>query len=162
MQEAQAKAEAEEKKLQNGDITGQLFVKAEWMNQGPLMPPVKSENIFKRPKSGKNRREFSQQEETLMLLRQLYIDVNDPRNEHVIRVLRETKNEYLVRLLFSDSKNLLADSEPFRHKLLKARNKDVTLKDIFVPMLEAELIDSSRTSFYLHHLETLFRDEAYI
>ncbi len=97
-----------------------------------------------------------------MLLRQLYIDVNDPRNEHVIRVLRETKNEFLVRLLFADSKNLLADTEPFRHKLLKARNKDVTLKDIFIPMLEAELIDSSRTQFFLHHLETLFRDEAYI
>jgi len=34
-----------------------------------------------------------------MLLKQLYIDVNDPRNEMIIRVLKETKNEFLVRLL---------------------------------------------------------------
>jgi hypothetical protein len=62
-----------------------------------------------------------------MLLKQLYIDVNDPRNEMIIKVLKETKNEFLVRLLSQDSKNLLAGDEPFRHKLLKARNKDPTM-----------------------------------
>lgn len=91
------------------------------------MPPIKSENLFKKPKSAKNRREYTQREETLMLLKQLYIDVNDPRNEMVIRMLKETKNEFLVKLLQQDSKNLLADDEPFRHKLLKARNKDANL-----------------------------------
>ena len=54
----------------------------------------------------------------MMLMRQLYIDVNDPRNQHIIKVLRETKNEFLVNLLRGDSKNLMADSAPFRHKLL--------------------------------------------
>jgi len=88
--------------------------------------------------------------------------VNDPRNETIIKLLKETKNEFLAKLLYNDSKNLLADDEPFRHKLLKARNKDVTLANVFIPMLESELIDSSRTQFFLHHLEQLFREEAYI
>ena len=44
-----------------------------------------------------------------MLLKQLYIDVNDPRNQHIIKLLRETKNEFLVNLLSMDSKNLMAD-----------------------------------------------------
>ena len=77
-------------------------------------------------------------------------------------MLKETKNEFLVRLLGQDSKNLLADEEPFRHKLLKARNKDVLLQKAFIPMLEAELIDSTRTTFYLNHLESLFREQAYL
>lgn len=77
-------------------------------------------------------------------------------------MLKETKNEFLVRLLSQDSKNLLADDEPFRHKLLKARNKDANLAQVFIPMLESELIDSSRTQFYLSHLEQLFRAEAYL
>lgn len=76
----------------------------------------------------------------------------------IIKVLKETKNEFLVRLLNQDSKNLLASDEPFRHKLLKARHKDVTLSNVFIPMLESELIDSSRTPFFLNHLETLFRE----
>ena len=29
-------------------------------------------------------------------------------------------------------------------------------------MLEAELIDSTRTTFYLNHLESLFREQAYL
>jgi len=43
-----------------------------------------------------------------MLLRQLYIDVNDPRNEQIITILREQKNEFLVKLFKEDSKNLLS------------------------------------------------------
>lgn len=37
------------------DINGEVFVKAEWKNYGPHMPPIKSENLFKKPKSAKNR-----------------------------------------------------------------------------------------------------------
>ncbi len=44
-----------------------------------------------------------------MLLKQLYIDVNDPRNEQILTVLREQKNEFLVRLFKEDSKNMLSD-----------------------------------------------------
>lgn len=104
----QAKKDAEEERLQRDDITGQVYVKAEWKGNGPIMPPVKSENLFKKPKKGKNRRDYTQQEETLMLLKQLYIDVNDPRNEQIITILREQKNEFLVKLFKEDSKNLLS------------------------------------------------------
>lgn len=43
-----------------------------------------------------------------MLLRELYIDVNDPRNERIIRFIKENKNEFLIRLLDEDSKNPLS------------------------------------------------------
>ena len=103
MKKKQDEEEAKEKQLQEGDITGEMFIKAEWKNNGPVMPPIKSENLFKKPKSAKNRREVTQKEETLMLLKQLYIDVNDPRNEDILKMLKETKNEFLVRLLNNDS-----------------------------------------------------------
>lgn len=96
-----------------------------------------------------------------MIHKNLYIDVNDPRNEMVIRMLKETKNDFLVRLLYQDSRNLLADDEPFRHKLLKARNKDVDLANKFIPFLESELIDSSKSTLFLTKLEELYRNEAY-
>ena len=99
----------------------------------------------------------------MMLLKQLYIDVNDPRNQRIIKILRETKNEFLVNLLTADARNLMCDSKPFRHKLLAARAKDTTgFGKVFIPMLESELIDSTRSSFYLKQLEELFRNEAYL
>lgn len=42
-----------------------------------------------------------------MLLRHLYIDVNDPRNERIIKILKETKNEFLLKLLREDAKTQL-------------------------------------------------------
>lgn len=57
---------------------------------------------------------------------------------------------------------MLANEEPFRHKLLKARNRDITLSNMYIPMLESEIIDNTRTPYFLHYLETLFRNEAYI
>ena len=98
-----------------------MFIKAEWKGSGPKMPPIRSENLFKKPMVHKNRKRYTSGEELMMLLRQLYIDVNDPRNQAIIKVLRETKNEFLVNLLRSDAKNMMADSAPFRHKLLLAR-----------------------------------------
>lgn len=127
------------------------------------MPPIRSENLFKKPLLHKNRKQYTQDEELKMLLKQLYIDVNDPRNQMIIKILRETKNEFLVNLLTADSKNQLAESTPFRHKLLAARAKDPAgFKKVFIPMLDSELIDSSRSSFYLQQLEQLFRNEAYL
>ena len=80
--------------------------------------------------------------------------MNDPRNQCIIKILRETKNEFLITLLTADSKNLMATCNPFRHKLLAARAKDPTgFGKIFVPMLETELIDSTKASFYLEQLE---------
>jgi hypothetical protein len=45
----------EGKPAEKVDIEGEIFVKAEWKNNGPVMPPIKSENLFKKPKSAKNR-----------------------------------------------------------------------------------------------------------
>ena len=64
MSEAQKKAHQEkldkeriaEEEAVAKDICGEIFVKAEWKNFGPHMPPIKSENLFKKPKSAKNRK----------------------------------------------------------------------------------------------------------
>ena len=84
-----------------------------------------------------------------MLLRQLYIDVNDPRNEKIIKFIKETKNEFLIHLLNEDSKNGLASIQPFRHKLMEARTKDPFLSKIPIPLLENEIIDNTRSKFFL-------------
>ena len=97
-----------------------------------------------------------------MLLRHLYIDVNDPRNQTVIKLLREQKNDFLKRLLDQDSKNLLTECQPFRHKLLQARVFDShTYGQQFIPMLESELIESWRSEVYLDLLESLFKKDAF-
>lgn len=90
-----------------------------------------------------------------MLLRQLYIDVNDPRNERIIRFLKETKNEFLQKLLLEDSKNPLFSTGPFRHMLLEARAKDPDLAKVVIPLLEKEIIENS---FLLDKLEILYRE----
>ena len=95
-------------------------------------------------------------------MKTLYIDVNDPRNEFIIKLLRETRNEFLVRLLSEDSKNMLSSTQPFRIKLLQARHKDPNFGKMFIPMLENEITDSNRSSFFLEQLEHLFRNEAYL
>ena len=93
-----------------------------------------------------------------MLLRQLYIDVNDPRNERIIKVLKETKNEFLIKLLKDDAKNPCSNLQPFRHMLLEARAKDPDLAKETIPLLESEVINSPNL---LDKLEVLFREKAY-
>lgn len=56
---------------------------------------------------------------------------------------------------------MLHNVEPFRHALLHARQKDPLLAHVFVPMLEEEIINGSRTNFYLEQLEKIFRQKAY-
>lgn len=87
--------------------------------------------------------------------------MNDPRNELIINDMRQQQNNFFGDLLKLDSKNLLHDIEPFRNKLLRARNKDITLANMFIPWLENEIIDSSRSTYYLEILEALYRDDAY-
>ncbi len=150
LKENQEKLEKQELMKKENDIEGEIFVKAEWKGSGPKMPPIRSEHLFKKPMTHKNRKKYSPEEEYMMLLKQLYIDVNDPRNQQIIKVLRETKNEFLINLLQADSKNLMADAKPFRHKLLQARQKDTAgFNKIFIPLLENEIIDSMRSTFYL-------------
>ena len=93
-----------------------------------------------------------------MLLRQLYIDVNDPRNEAIIKFIRETKNIFLIKLLQEDAKNPLSNLKPFRHLLLEARSKDPEMAKEVIPMLEEEIIQNPRL---LDKLEVLFREQAY-
>lgn len=100
------------------DINGRVYVKAVWQGHGPKMPPIKSENLFKVSKAAKNRRVYTADEEYKILLKELYIDVNDPRNEKIIKIIMEQRNEFFLTLLKEDAKNLLSDSKPFRHKLL--------------------------------------------
>jgi hypothetical protein len=54
-----------------------MYIKAEWKGSGPAMPPIKSENLFNKAAPPKNRRLYAEEE----LAKNLYIDVNDPRNE---------------------------------------------------------------------------------
>lgn len=91
-------------------------------------------------------------------MRQLYIDVNDPRNERIIRLLKETKNEFLMRLLREDAKNPVSSLKPFRHMLLEARGKDPDLAKQIIPLLEKEIIEDAHL---LDKLEILFREQAY-
>ena len=85
--------------MHDGDITGEMFIKAEWKNNGPTMPPIKSENLFKKPKCPKNRNDLISATEFTNLMKMIYIDVNDPRNEEIIEILREEKNEFMKNLL---------------------------------------------------------------
>ena len=41
------------------DTCGEIFIKAEWKVNGPNMPPIRSENLLKKPKLRKNRKEYS-------------------------------------------------------------------------------------------------------
>lgn len=93
-----------------------------------------------------------------MLLRQLYIDVNDPRNEKIIKFIKETKNEFLIKLLLEDAKNPLANLKPFRHMLLEARAKDPDFRSEKIPLLESEIIMNKTL---LDKLEVLYREQAY-
>ena len=89
----------------------------------------------------------------MILLKQLYIDVNDPRNERIIKIIKEQRNEFFVKLLSDDAKNLLSDTKPFRHKLLELRQRDSSLANLPIPLYENEIVDSSKSTYYLEKLE---------
>ena len=69
MKRDQDEKDKKETKLQQNDISGSVYVKAEWKNNGPQMPPIKSENLFKKPAKVKNRREYTSDDERLMLFK---------------------------------------------------------------------------------------------
>lgn len=68
------------------------------------MPPIRSENLLKMPPPLKNRKDMQSITESL---RQLYIDVNDPRNNVIIKHIQMYGNAYLNQLFYQDSKNNL-------------------------------------------------------
>lgn len=69
MKQEQIRKETEEKTKKDNDILGEIFVKAEWKGSGPKMPPIRSENLFKKPTIHKNRRQYTQEEELMLLLK---------------------------------------------------------------------------------------------
>lgn len=68
-----------------------------------------------------------------MLQDQRPIDVNDPRNEVIIKHIRSMKNDYLDKLLANDTKFQLHDCNSFRHMLVKARASDPNYSNIPIP-----------------------------
>lgn len=81
-----------------------MFVKAEWHGYGDQMPPARSETLFTHNQIEKNRNYFTKDEEYELLKQQKPIDVNDPRNELIIKHMRNMKNDYMDRLLNLDAK----------------------------------------------------------
>lgn len=54
-EELKKKKDELEKKAFETDINGVMYIKAEWKGEGPEMPPMRSENLFKMRKAEKVR-----------------------------------------------------------------------------------------------------------
>lgn len=87
--------------------------------------------------------------------------MNDPRNELIIKHMRNMKNDYMDRLLSLDAKFQLNDIESFRHMLMKARNQDPNCTFYPIPQLNSELINPDISKFYIEWLEEVHRQQTY-
>jgi hypothetical protein len=143
------------------ELDGTIFVKAEWEGFGEQMPPARSETLICSAGNEKNRRHFSKAEQHQMLKDQKALDVNDPRNELLLKEMSKMKNSYLDQLLLQDSKFQLHDVESFRHQLMDARKKDPSYASVTIPQLGSELVNGDISKFYLEWLEAVHRKEAY-
>lgn len=143
------------------NIKGSVFIKAEWHGYGDAMPPARSETLFTLNQIEKNRNYYTKQEEFELLEQQKPIDVNDPRNELIIKHMRNMKNDYMDRLLTLDSKFQLNDIDSFRHMLLNSRNTDPSCSQFPIPQLNSELISSDLGKFYVDWLEDVHRQQTY-
>lgn len=65
----QEKKAVKEKLRDETDIKGEIFIKIEWKGDGPKMPPIRSENLFKKAMVHKNRKKYTEGEEMMMLLK---------------------------------------------------------------------------------------------
>lgn len=119
--------------IEKVNVEGIIFVKAEWQGRGESMPPAKSETLFALSQLEKNRNYYTKEEQFKMLQDQKPIDVNDPRNELIIKNMRKMKNDYIDRLYSLDEKFTLHDLESFRHKLLVARSQDPAYDGVPIP-----------------------------
>lgn len=143
--------------LEEKDIKGTIFVKAEWQGYGEQMPPAKSETLFQISSTGKNRNNISKIEYQRLLKDQTPLDVNDPRNADILNQIRQMKNDYLQKLLDQDCKFDLHDLQSFRHKLMLARISDPQYAAVPIPGLNSELVDRAKCSFYVEWLEAVHR-----
>lgn len=151
----------ESAKLGNLKTEGIIFVKAEWEGLGDQLPPARSETLFSLNEVEKNRYYYTKHEQHSILQEQKPIDLNDPRNEVLIKSIRQMKNDYLGRLLQHDTKFQLNDITSFRHMLLKARASDPKYAKIQIPQLNSELINGDISKYYLNWLEEVYRQETY-
>lgn len=46
-EEEKKRREIEEQRLRDSDVRGVIYVKTEWKGEGPEMPPMRQENVFK-------------------------------------------------------------------------------------------------------------------
>jgi hypothetical protein len=46
-EEEKKRREIEEQKIRDSDVRGVIYVKTEWKGEGPEMPPMRQENVFK-------------------------------------------------------------------------------------------------------------------
>ena len=86
---------AAKERLDGSDVEGSLFVKAEWEGFGEAMPPARSETLFQLSSLKKNRFEADREEAAELMNEKKSIDVNDPRNEAVLRNLQNARNDCL-------------------------------------------------------------------
>ena len=68
-EELKKKKDELEKKAFDTDINGVMYIKAEWKGEGPEMPPMRSENLFKMRKAEKVRIPYTLEQQDRMLLR---------------------------------------------------------------------------------------------
>lgn len=86
------------------ESSGSVFIKAEWEGYGDQMPPARSETLLEMKTNEKNRFYYTKEEQHNLLQKQKPIDVNDPRNEEIIKAIQRMKNDYMDRLLANDAK----------------------------------------------------------
>ena len=130
-------------------------VSAEWLTKGGEMPPMKAENLFNQKAVEKVREKYTKRDVRRIKNRDKFIDMNDPRNEAVLRYLRETQNLFVKQLLKEDARNPLHNLDSFRHQLLLARKTDPAMSGVPIPLLEMEIIDESKGQFYIEKLKEI-------
>lgn len=60
--EQKKKADEQERIALEADVKGLIYVKAEWKGDGPEMPPMRSENVFKQSQPQKLRKNYSEED----------------------------------------------------------------------------------------------------
>lgn len=67
-------------------------------------------------------------------------DINDPLNLDLVRRLKESKNRELKQMLEKDALNPLADVDPLRHKLLRAKELYPQLHKLEIPLDDRDIL----------------------
>lgn len=106
------------------------------------MPPTKIENLFSKTvtksKTKAGYEALPQEEDAEDVLE----DINDPLNLELVKRLKESKNRELKKMLEKDALNPLADVDPLRHKLLRAKELYPQLHKLEIPLDDRDIIKS--------------------